>query len=1017
MNNSSVSNLRKAWALLGVGFSVFAATAALAQTPPEEPKKDETVSLEKYVVTGSFLPVSASVSASPVVQIQSSEIGASGASDPLRLLRQLTPFFAGNGNVGTELNNGGGGESNVALRNLTTLVLINGQRIVGSGNSSGTATDLNIIPTAMIERVEILKDSASTIYGTDAIGGVVNFILKKNYNGFETGVRTGFTKERDYITRDFYLMGGVSTPGSTLTIGVQHSENTPLLTTDRAITTLVPAQINALGFNVTSVAFSGSYAGRIGSDVLAGSQWIAIGDPKFNATILNPGQKLHPSDTAKTLAQLEAAGVYLRVANTPVGKAAGSNGVGTATALNTTLFGNPIILNSKRNSFIANYDRELIGKNLEVFGDVLYAQNTTGGSGLAPSPLSGVGPGGGNTLFIPANNPYNVFNVDFPGPIAARTRLEELGKRTTSNETNTWRLVAGLKGEINDKYSWESSFNYSRSSLTSRVFGGANGANMNKAMVPLLDGDNYVYDSKGRPLSTLNDSSGNPLPVYSFFALPGFNAPETLDALKTTLFQFADATMRNYNFVIRGKPFELPAGEVAFALGADQSKETVSNSVDALFANGLALGYNAASSFSGGSRSSRGYFLELAVPIVSSKQNIPGLHTLDLNLADRYQKITPGGNANSPKFGIRWLPLDDQFVIRGTYGKGFIAPSIISLFGPGGQNSPSFVVLEGNGSTSSGGSLGRTVQIQGSSVELSNPNLPNSKSTSYTVGFVYSPKQVKGLSFSADYYHILQDGGVGGIDYTSVVADLNAKGSGSIYAGKYAGLATGYVFADGTPLTSTAPNQVTSTNFGTLTIANTPSGSQWTDGLDLAVDYAFQNTTFGQFTTGIQANVLFNYKFRSTPSDPYIQYARDFTDSVNGLGGQNGLLPSYIVKPYLNHRWKSLSSSLFLTYVPSVRSSGTLFAGQDTVNNGTIDGKAATIPSYFTADLTFSYTLPNFDRLWLRNLTLTAGANNLFNKQPPYVAAGGNGAGENNTVKNTYDIIGRYMFFELKKAF
>jgi iron complex outermembrane recepter protein len=1005
-------------ALLCVGLSLFAANAAFAQTPPSDTeRKDETVKLEKFVVTGSFLPVSASVTASPVVTIESSEIGASGATDPLRMLRQLEPFFAGNGNVGTELNNGGAGESNVALRNLTTLVLINGQRIVGSGGSAGTATDLNIIPTAMIERVEILKDSASTIYGTDAIGGVVNFILKKNYNGFETGVRTGMTKERDYQTRDFYVMGGVSSPGSSLTFGVEHSENTPLLTTDRHITVLVPAEINAMGFNVTSVAFSGSYAGRIASDVLAGSKWIAIGAPGFNAAILNPGIKAHPSDAAKTLAQLEASGIYLRVATTPVGLAAGSNGLGTATALNTTLFGNPVIINNKRNSFVANFDKELVGKQLEVFSDVLYAQTTTGGSGLAPSPLAGVGPGGGNSLFIPANNPYNVFNVDFPGPLAARTRLEELGKRFSLNETDTWRLVAGLKGEINDKYSWEASFNYSRSGDTSRIFGGANGANMNKAMVPLLNGDNYVYDSKGRPLSTLNDSSGNPLPVYSFFALPGFNAQETLDALKTTMFQFGDSTMRNYAFVLRGKPYELPAGEVGFALGTDQSKETVSNSVDALFANGLALGYNAAASFSGGSRSSRGYFLEVAVPVVSAKQNIAGLHTLDLNLADRYQKILPGGNANSPKFGIRWMPIDDQFVIRGTWGKGFIAPAIISLFGPGGQNSPSFVVLEGNGSTSSGGSTGRTIQIQGSSVELSNPQLPNSKSTSYTAGFVYSPKQVKGLTFSADYYHILQEGGVGGIDYTTVVADMNAKGSGSVFAGSYLGLPTGFVFADGTKLTTTAPNQVTSTNFGTLTIANNPSGSQWTDGLDLAVDYAFQNETFGRFTTGIQANVLFNYKFRSTPSDAYIQYARDFTDGVNGLGGANGLLPSYILKPYVNHRWKSLSTSLFLTYIPAVRSSGSLFDGQSSTNSGTISGKAAEIPSYFTADLTLSYTLPDFGHGWLRNLTVTAGANNLFNKQPPYVAAGGNGSGENNTVKNTYDIIGRYMFMELKKAF
>jgi outer membrane receptor protein involved in Fe transport len=300
---------------------------------------------------------------------------------------------------------------------------------------------------------------------------------------------------------------------------------------------------------------------------------------------------------------------------------------------------------------------------------------------------------------------------------------------------------------------------------------------------------------------------------------------------------------------------------------------------------------------------------------------------------------------------------------------------------------------------------------------LSNPYLPNSISTSYTAGFVYSPKQVKGLTFSVDYYHILQKGGVGGIDYTTVVADLNAKGSGSQYAKSYLGLPTGFVFADGTPLTSTAANQVTSTNFGTLTIANNPSGSQWTDGLDITVDYAFQNETYGRFTTGIQSNIMFNYQFQSTPRDPWYQYARNFTDSVNGLGGQNGLLPSYILKPYVNHRYKSFATSLFLTYIPEVTASGSLFANQNTVNTDTLSGKAATIPAYFTADLTISYTIPHFGKDWARNLVLTVGANNLFDKQPPYVPAGGNGAGENNTVKNTYDILGRYYFCELKKSF
>ncbi len=1016
MNNSSVSYLRKPLALLGAGLSFFAVNTAFAQSPAAPAPADDTLKLEKFTVTGSFLPVSATVNASPVVTIESSDIGQSGATDAIRLLRQLTPFFSGSGNVGTEANNGSAGESNVSLRNLTTLVLINGQRIVGSPFSSGTLVDLNTIPTAMIDRIEILKDGASTVYGSDAIGGVVNIILKKDYNGFEAGVRYGSTKNGDYKTRETYIIGGASGKDFSLTIGAQHFENNPLLTTSRSLATTGGAAITAMGLNATSSVFSGSYPGRVNSDVLAGSTLIAVGDPGFKANVTSPGIKSSPNDTSVTggftglaaLNYLVANGTYLVASKTPAGQAVG----GSATALNTTLFGNPLIENTKRNIFVANGEKELFGKSLEVFGDFLYAQTINGGSALAPSPIAGFGPNslGANQLFIPANNPYNVFNVDFPGgPLTARTRTIELGKRTSINETNTWRFVGGFKGEINDKYSWNVTYDYSRASLLSRTLGGANGSNMNKAMIPLLDGNgNYVYNAAGKPLSTLNDAAGNPVPVYNPFALPGFNDQATLNLLSTTLYTSGDASLRNIQARLVGKPYELPAGDLTFALGVEYRLEEISASVDGLFANGLALGFNPSNPFSGGDRSTRGAFLEVGVPITSPKMNVPGLYTLDLTLADREEKISPGGNANTPKFGVRWLPVDNQLAIRATYAKGFIAPAIVSLFGPTVGNSPTLTLLEGNGQGGSGGSLGNLTTIQISSIQNSNPKLTPSNSTSYTAGFVYSPKQVKGLSFTVDYYDIKQDK-VGGFDYTGIATDLNLHGSASQFA-------SGFTFADGTRLTSTAPNQVNSTNFGTINVIQNPLGNQRTNGLDVNVDYKFTTESLGRFDVGASANVLFNYTAALSPLAPTYQYARTYTDGTNGAGFANGLLPGYVIKPYINHTYGSLLTSLFFSYTPTVTTNGGVgnAPGQ---NPDTISGAPYKIPSYFTTDLTFSYTVPSFGHNWARNMTITAGANNLFNKLAPYVPVDGNPPGENNTVEATYDIIGRFMFVELKKQF
>lgn len=989
---------------------LISATAYAQVAPATLPQQVQT--LDKYVVTGSYLPLSGAVQASPVVTIDPSLMVNTGATDTLRMLKQTTPYFSGNGNLGTELNNGGGGESYVALRNLTTLILVNGRRMVGSPFSNGESVDLNSIPTAVLGRVEILKDGASTLYGSDAIGGVVNLLLKRNYNGFEVGGRIGSTKNGDYTTKDMYIVGGVSTPTGGFTLAAQHFENKALVTTSRPLTTMPPLQFRALGTAPGGIpaAMSGLFPGRVNNSLLAGSP-LAVGAPGYSAAITSPGIKTDPNAPGQTLAQLQAAGKYVNILDTTLGKE-----VGGITILNTTLFGNPLIVPTKREQFVADGYKELMGKNLEVFGDFLFSQTVTGGSGLAPSPVGGVGAAGGNSLFIPANNPYNVFGVGFgvgapPGAPGARWRAIELGNRSSINETNTFRVVTGFRGEINENYNWEVAFNYSRASQEQRILGGANGANMNQLFIPLLDGNgNYTYNAAGRPLSVLTDASGTNLPVFNWFALPGFNAQESLNAIKTTMFQSGVTTLRGVDVLLRGRPFNLPAGPLAFALGGENRTEDLTSAVDALFANGLALGYGQANTFAGGKRINRAAFLEVGAPITAPKQGIAGLHQIDLTAAVRYEKIAPGGSNTSPKIGLRWLPVDNTLALRSTWAKGFIAPTIFDLFGPSLQNAPSYTINEGDGRSGTGGSTGKSVTGQyGAAIELSNPSLTPSKSESFTAGFVYSPKQLRGLSFTVDYYRIEQDK-VGEIDYTTIYSDLNAKGSGSVHA-------KNFVFADNSRLTTATPNQVTSTNVGTLTIAKDPAGDQMTDGVDIGVDYTFTTNRMGRVNVGANANVMFNYKFRATPRAPYYQYARNFTDSANGLAGEQGLLPSYVLKPYINHTIRGLSTSLFFNYIPEVRAPGLLFGGQNTTNTQRLDGKAYIIPSYFTMDLGMTYTLPNFNREWARGITITAGANNVFAKDPHYVPGSGNGENESNTSKQSYDIVGRFFFLELKKAF
>jgi len=764
--------------------SLFLVFGSLLRAQTTAPATETPQKLEAFTVTGSYLPDSEEVKASPIITIERAAIGQSGTTDALRLLKDLAPVFTGNGNTGNEVDNGGFGESYVALRNLPSLVLLNGRRLANSpfsSNSSAATTpgvDLNTIPMGMIDRIEVLKDSASTIYGSDAIGGVVNILLRKNYNGAEFGTRYGSDKKGDYTTKEGWFTGGVSKPGVSLMVGAQYFENTALGTLARPLSTMSILELNAIGQNPSTLPsyFSLSFAGRNGNFLIAGSP-LAVGAAGYNANIKTLPAKSDPNAAPLTTAQLVTAGYYIPITATVASQQAG----GATNIINTSLYDNALILPNQRNQAFASGEKELIGKNLVVFGDFLFAKTVNGGSSLAPSPLSSVG---GSNLTIPANNPYNLFGIPIgvggaAGAPGLRTRLVDIGNRYAENAVDTYRFVMGFKGEINDRWSWETALNYDRATGDQRIFGGANGAVMNQELIPLLNaaGTGYVYDSQGRPLSSYVDrQTGLNVPVYDWFGVGGTNAPETIAPLRVTLFKSAQIDQRSFDVRVIGRPYELPAGDISIAIGGEARRERLASQADSNFTTGLALGYNAANSFQSGKRSTRAAFFEANIPVTSPKNAVPFAYRTDVTAALRHEVIQPGGKATTPKFGLRWLPIDQQFVIRGTFARGFIAPSIFALFGPPSQNSPTLSVLEGNGSTGSGGSTGRMVngQFISQDNELSNPNLEAAKSESYTGGVVYSPKQVKGLNLSADYYHIRQ-GKVGGFDYTFIAADLNAK--------------------------------------------------------------------------------------------------------------------------------------------------------------------------------------------------------------------------------------------------
>jgi len=1009
MNLNSGRKLRASLAFVSsVVLAAFAvaqdtsSTTASASTTTAGPE----VKMEKFLVTGSYLPQSEAVSANPVVTLDAKEFNFSGATDTLDFFRKETPYFMGNGNIGKEVNNGGpNGESYVALRNLTTLVLIDGRRTTASPNSYGTAVDLNTIPSAMIDHVEILKDGASTLYGSDAVGGVVNVITKKNYNGFELSAREGFDHLYDYKTEEYSVVGGYSNATASLTIGFDYFRNTPLKTPDRLLASMEPAALQAAGRLAAPTYMSGTYPGRVGSYVLAGSPQ-AIGAPGYNASKVTPPAKTDPNAPATTVAALAALGYYVPISTTPRGMLLG------ATNLNTTLFGTDTIDPTNRKNFMANFDKELAGDKLKFFASFMFSETANVGVVLAPGPT---GPGvlDFDNMIIPANNPWNFFGQDitsfggFTGSI--RSRFVDVGLRTLDVNTDTFRLATGFRGDINENFSWELGTVYSHAEYKSVQRNAVNGHAFNAAVTPLIDSTTgkYVYNAKGQPLSALSDAEGNPLPVYNYFALAGFNDPATVDAIRANLFQTGNTDFKSIDFRVTGTPVELPAGKLSVALGVEYRGDAVTNFVDTLYASGYLMGgLNPVSAFNGGKTNTKSVFAEVEVPITAPFQKVPGLYELSMDVSGRDERLDTGAKSDVPKIGFKWQPFNKDISLRGTYAKGFIAPTPYALFGPAQNNSPTVVLPD----TTLGG---KPNSVQITSTELANPNLAPSKTKGYTGGIVYSPHQIKGLNIGLDYYYIQQDK-VGSIDYQTIYNDLQAKGSGSVYAATYRD-------ANGNALTTTTPNQITVQNVGSITVQHNPAGDQKTKGLDVQASYDYNlPDDLGQMRFTTMANFLFSYKFRSTMTSPYLEYARKYTNQDTGLGGQEGTLPGYNIKANLLYSYRNYSAMLTFSYIPPVWDVGDLL-GQETdptaVNDYTTSGKAQRVPKYYTLDAAFSYDFQKVADHGLASIfngtSISVGANNLFNKGAPFMTS----SNEDNTDKQTYDIIGRFFYVQLTKKF
>ena len=1029
-----------------VGIPLFIATSANAQAPAPPPAAPEATT-ERVVVTGSLIPTAEEVTANPVDILTSADIQRSGeATDILQVLEKRDPDFVGAGNIGQSNANieSINGASAVTIRGLPTLVLFENRRFANNATvalGTGEFSDVSIFPTALISRLEVLKDGASAQYGSDAVGGVVNIFLKDDFQGFEAGYRYGTTLESSTAQRRAYVIAGVGNDTTQVTAAMQYFEQDPLFMRERFYSRL------PLGGVTTTFGGSARDAtGRFLIDNLVPAHWPAGSVYNSPNDFVASGSIIIPVTGSNGFQQLAA----INPGQGPLYRHAIA--VDPADGLPNEILAYDLslvptsTLDESSSTAYASFSHKICGDQLVAFGNFLFAHNHNE-QDLNAQPLSNangvvilgskrVDPNTG--LFVPENRgapaQFNPFDLSIdPSTAGGQYRLiaanrYQTNPRRFTNDNDFYRYLGGLKSQITDadhgNWYTEAATYYSNYTLTFVNENLVNAAQLN-AMIA----------------GQATDAAGAPIPAFDFFALQpvGTGPGQVSQAQFNTIFGDNIREIVSYNrafdWLIRGFPFELPGGPVGVAAGVEyfaegfkyqDSLETFVGSVPTPASNH--------------GRNTFGAFAEVRIPIVGSQQNVPFIYNLELDFSGRYDSYEGiHETAKTPKVMARYQPIKDV-TVRGTFSNSFIAPDLFQLFGPTGTGFTPTLVLNGE------------VQDQAQLEVLTNPNLAPSTAQSWTAGIVYSPHFVPGLTVSADYFWTLQQGIVTPLPSQVIVIDVNNRGTASpfynlITFNNFPGQQGAIPVPPGThQLEGQLISAFVRTDYLNI-------GAERVEGWDLNADYNwdiphFADMDWGQLEFQVRSVVFMKHDKKYFPFGFGATYF-----NISGLIGDEvfGAFPDYKITFLLEHRWKGATLSLTASYIPEMKNIvgsdpaliqyglDPAFPNQDAL---------PTVGDYITVDGRLSYT---FHRAapeaavaapepkdakdgktamggkavagvettscwsvdhWLDGFTVAVGCNNMLDEDPRIVAGG-------NSSSNlaTYDPFGRFVYFEVSKKF
>lgn len=784
---------RKSLTAAAVAASLGFPALAVAQDAQTDASAEEQV--ERIQVTGSRISRTDIETSSPVQIVSREDIETTGLISIGDILQEIPAAGAA---LNTAFNNGGNGSTTLDLRNLGAqrlLVLVNGRRWV---SSLGSTVDMNTIPTAAIERVEVLKDGASAVYGSDAIAGVVNIITRKDFEGVEVSLYGGENlSNSDGTQYSADITFGSTNADSGILFNINHVTQKPIWAGDR--------DVSSFGTSTTTPN------GRI-------RLWQDSIDPATDASLQSEGYTLRGTEG-------ENPNPFYDIV--PDGEGGfrdrnSSDVYNYATA-------NYLVTPQERNSFYVQAFKDL-SSNVRLVSDFVVT-NRESAQELAPMPVTlGASFGASaSQVDIGGNNQYNPFEQDLFGsadrapspdgyqPYALQRRFAEAGPRRYEQNDITYRAMVGLEGYFDNGWAWDASYIYGKSSQDELVTGLLNLSKLNQGL-----SNNCLPSTGCVPVDLLGGE--------------GTITDEMVDYVTFDGVSRSGSEIKDYTFNISGDLFEMPAGMVAAAFGLERREESGFDTPDPITVSGETSG-NQRDATSGGFRLDEA-FAEFSIPLHE---------TLILSPAIRYSDHSVYGSNNTAKVGAEFRPHDDV-LFRATWAEGYRAPSISDLYA---GNADSFPTLTDpcNGGEAGNPDLPGCAGIPASyeqantqirETRVSSPDLKPETSTSKTFGIVYNPSWLEGTEFTVDYYEIEVENAIGRIGSSRLLSDCAEDASSD---------ACNYVDRDA------AGNVTDLRNF----LQN--QSEYLVEGIDLFVGYNFDTQNLGAFRTTLNASYMMSNEF------------------------------------------------------------------------------------------------------------------------------------------------------------